>query len=304
MQCHFFAGIGGWPLALQLAGWPATRPVWTGSCPCQPFSSAGKQLGTADERHLWPVFANLIRECRPSVVFGEQVASAAGRAWLAGVFADLENMAYRRAGADLCAASVGAPHIRQRLFWVADTKNIGREQRHDFARTEGMPEQPERRGESSRLANTTGGQPRDGELQRSGIDGLRADGGRDLRSPADEKRTQDPAERMGDAFQSRLEGHPGHGDNGHQPGRIDAAATGPAPEAGGAMSGKTGGTSGNTSWSRFDLIPCADGKARRIEPGLAPLAHGIPARVVRLRGYGNAIVPQVAAEFINAYRLD
>ena len=81
MQCHFFAGIGGWPLALQLAGWPATRPVWTGSCPCQPFSSAGKQLGTADERHLWPVFANLIRECRPSVVFGEQVASAAGRAW-------------------------------------------------------------------------------------------------------------------------------------------------------------------------------------------------------------------------------
>ncbi|MFZ5832382.1 MAG: DNA cytosine methyltransferase, partial [Planctomycetota bacterium] len=39
-QCHFFAGIGGWPLALQLAGWPATEPVWTGSCPCQPFSAA------------------------------------------------------------------------------------------------------------------------------------------------------------------------------------------------------------------------------------------------------------------------
>ena len=78
-QCHFFAGIGGWSLALQLAGWPATRPVWTGSCPCQPFSTAGKQLGNADERNLWPIFFNLIRECRPDTVFGEQVANAIGK---------------------------------------------------------------------------------------------------------------------------------------------------------------------------------------------------------------------------------
>ena len=40
-QCHFFAGIGGWSAALRLAGWPDDRPVWTGSCPCQPFSAAG-----------------------------------------------------------------------------------------------------------------------------------------------------------------------------------------------------------------------------------------------------------------------
>ncbi|HUW45476.1 MAG TPA: DNA cytosine methyltransferase, partial [Dehalococcoidia bacterium] len=39
-QCHFFCGVAGWPLALQLAGWPDGRPVWTGSCPCQPFSAA------------------------------------------------------------------------------------------------------------------------------------------------------------------------------------------------------------------------------------------------------------------------
>lgn len=121
VQCHFFAGIGGWPLALQMAGWPSHVPVWTGSCPCQPFSAAGKGLGTADARHLWPVFAELIRACKPPTVFGEQVASKAGRGWLAGVFADLEGMGYSRAGADLCAAGVGAPHIRQRLFWVADS---------------------------------------------------------------------------------------------------------------------------------------------------------------------------------------
>lgn len=119
-QCHFFAGIGGWSYALRLAGWPDDRPVWTGSCPCQPFSSAGKQKGIDDERHLWPSFCRLIAECTPPVCVGEQVASRLGREWLAGVFADLEGLGYAVAGADLCAAGVGAPHIRQRLYWVAD----------------------------------------------------------------------------------------------------------------------------------------------------------------------------------------
>jgi hypothetical protein len=64
-QCHFFAGIGGWSYALRLAGWPDDRPAWTGSCPCQPFSAAGKQRGSEDERHLWPAFFRLISECRP-----------------------------------------------------------------------------------------------------------------------------------------------------------------------------------------------------------------------------------------------
>jgi len=124
IQCHFFAGIGGWSYALQLAGWPSDLPVWTGSCPCQPFSVAGKGRGIEDERHLWPVFAELIRQCQPPAVFGEQVASKAGRNWLAGVFADLEAMGYSRAGADLCAAGVGAPHIRQRLYWMAHSKSL------------------------------------------------------------------------------------------------------------------------------------------------------------------------------------
>ncbi|MFA7322299.1 MAG: DNA cytosine methyltransferase, partial [Dokdonella sp.] len=107
-QCHFFAGIGGWPLALRLAGWPDDRPVWTGSCPCQPFSGAGKRTGTADTRHLWPVFRDRIRVRKPPVVLGEQVASKAGRTWLAAVRADLEEMGYATGGADLCAAGIGA----------------------------------------------------------------------------------------------------------------------------------------------------------------------------------------------------
>lgn len=119
VQFHAFAGIGVWSHALRLAGWPDDRPVWTGSCPCQPFSLSGRRKGFADERHLWPEWFRLIRQCRPPTVFGEQVASPDGRNWLRVVFADLEELGYRTAGADLCAASVGAPHIRQRLYFVA-----------------------------------------------------------------------------------------------------------------------------------------------------------------------------------------
>lgn len=130
-RVHFFAGIGGWEYALELAGWPADRPVWTGSCPCQPFSSAGKRKAEADERHLWPEFRRLIAECRPPTIFGEQVESKDGRRWLAGVRTDLEALGYRFGAADLCAASAGAPHIRQRLYWVADTGRALLKQKRD-----------------------------------------------------------------------------------------------------------------------------------------------------------------------------
>jgi len=121
VQHHFFAGIGGWPYALGLAAWPGDRECWTGSCPCQPFSVAGKGAGTKDERHLWPAFRWLIAQRRPSTVFGEQVASKAGRGWIAGVQADLEALGYVVGRADVCAAGIGAPHIRQRLWWVAES---------------------------------------------------------------------------------------------------------------------------------------------------------------------------------------
>ncbi|MBT1426893.1 DNA cytosine methyltransferase [Dickeya dianthicola] len=124
-QCHFFAGIGVWSYALRRAGWPDSKPVWTGSCPCQPFSAAGKKGGVADERHLWPAFFHLIHQRRPDVVFGEQVASSDGRAWFDTVQNDMENVDYACAALDLCAAGVGAPHVRQRLFWVAHANSVG-----------------------------------------------------------------------------------------------------------------------------------------------------------------------------------
>ncbi len=116
-QCHFFAGVGGWARALDLAGWGGDRPIWTGSPPCQPFSSAGKGGGESDERHLWPEFFRLIAACRPAVVVGEQVANAVAHGWLDGVCRDLGSAGYSCGAVVLGAESVGAPHLRRRLYW-------------------------------------------------------------------------------------------------------------------------------------------------------------------------------------------
>ena len=108
-QCHFFAGIGGWSYALRLAQWPDDRPVWTGSCPCQPFSAAGKRIGFADERHLWPAWFHLITQRRPAIILGEQVASATQ--WLRLVRSDLEALEYAVGAMPIEAASA-MPSVR------------------------------------------------------------------------------------------------------------------------------------------------------------------------------------------------
>lgn len=129
-QCHFFAGIAGWAHALILARWPLEIPVWTGSCPCQPFSVAGRGARLADKRHLWPAFDWLIGECQPDLVFGEQVPNATD--WLDVVSGDLEGKGYTFGASVLGAHSVGAPHIRQRLFWVGHTDGPGLERWREY----------------------------------------------------------------------------------------------------------------------------------------------------------------------------
>jgi DNA (cytosine-5)-methyltransferase 1 len=199
-QFHAFAGISGWCEALRLAGWPANVSVWTGSPPCQPFSNAGRRKGARDERHLFPAWANLIAKCRPPVIFGEQVASVAGRKWLTTVRLTLEALGYAVGAADLCAASVGAPHVRQRLYWVANTDDERCESVH--------------------------AQLREGPAQ-------------------------------------------------HDLPQVD--------------------------WGSTPLLEGRDGIKRPIEPSAFPLVDRTPNRMVRLRGYGNAIVPMVGAAFIKAW---
>lgn len=299
-QCHFFAGIGGWSLALRLAGWPDDRPVWTGSCPCQPFSAAGKRTGTSDDRHLWPHFHWLIKQCRPVTVFGEQVASKDGLDWLDIVQADLENSDYTSGAVDLCAAGFGAPHIRQRLFWVANAKNY-RDRRDPgkvFRTNEELeafkkPGEDETRqrcdsGSVVRVAdaNNAGSQRREGVPERAnqcttGSDRL-VSGLANTKCEQREERIPRPGE-----------------SNQTERGGETIEPTGFCLSIG--MAGKFNNPNPtNGFWGAVDWLGCRDGKWRPVEPGTFPLADGIPARVVRLRGYGNAIVPQVAAAFIEA----
>lgn len=118
-QAHFFAGGGLWSVAARIAGFPDDRALWTGSCPCQPFSVAGKGKGVDDARHLWPHFHRLITACRPAIILGEQVSGKAGYGWFDGVRSDLEGEDYTCEAFDIPACSYNAPHIRQRLYWVA-----------------------------------------------------------------------------------------------------------------------------------------------------------------------------------------
>lgn len=155
-QCHFFAGIGVWSYALRQGGWPDSRPVWTGSCPCQPFSVAGVGSGFDDERHLWPFWFHLIEQCRPQVVFGEQVASKDGLSWLDLVHTDMEATGYAFAAFDLCAAGVGAPHARQRLYFVADADpdSLGLEAHTDESKVCIPPVVREVSGRSSEMGSS------------------------------------------------------------------------------------------------------------------------------------------------------
>ena len=307
-QCHFFAGIGGWSYALRLAGWPDDRPVWTGSPPCQPFSAAGAGKGQDDERHLGPHFAALVAAGRPDILFGEQVASAAvfGKvakksggapagepewAWLDDLSGRLEAAHYAVGASDIPAAGVGAPHLRQRTFFGAKRLDDPASPRHDgpvggaegLARNETWLRLSGAGRDDGGLADTYGGnasaerQQRSGQQrqqpQDSGIGGL-ADA--------------DNAERRADAAR-------GNDSNGAHPRGQEGASD---------LEGRGGNDwprADHGGWDAPDWLFCRDGKWRPVEPGTFPLAHGIPARVGRLRGYGNAIVPQAASAFVTAF---
>lgn len=298
-QCHFFAGLGGWIYALDLAGWPRDRPVWTGSCPCQPFSAAGKGAGFADERHLWPAWQHLIAQRKPPVVFGEQVASKDADAWIDLVHADVEGMGYAFGCIPFPAAGIGAPHIRDRNYWVAhaDGGNASAEREQ---RSWQQRQQPAHGG-AGRLADANGGQQQGVAVlrgnERNGADAGWPQGGRGAAACGEHVR-------LGNAPDESRERHtrgvlgteaPQHGSrlavDGRLLERLEHASAGMG----------AGASPLHGFWRDADWLGCTDGKWRPVEPGTFPLAHGIPGRVGRLRAYGNAIVPQAAAEFVAAF---
>ncbi len=319
-QCHWFAGIAVWSYALRRAGWPDDRPVWTGSLPCQPFSIAGKRAGTADRRYLWPEMFRFVRECRPITVFGEQVASPDGRAWLDAVSADLEGVGYRIGSVDTCAAGFGAPQIRQRLWWVADA--LG-ERRGGWSGLAGVPagpceDQPAGAGGAGRLADDGGGgcdsaragvSGEEGEARKNRHDavGRRGAGGVGHSavggSGARDGQSRTSGSALVAAGRSGVSGGMARADCGNGGASVssgdDNHGTQTGREEGDGEPAARSATSG--FWADADWLMCRDWKARPVEPGTCPLAHGVAGRVGRLRAYGNALCAPAAEAFVRAY---
>jgi DNA (cytosine-5)-methyltransferase 1 len=259
-QCHFFAGIGGWSLALRLAGWPDDRPVWTGSCPCQPFSAAGRRRGFADDRHLWPFLRTLVAERRPPILLGEQVATAAD--WLRLVRGDLVALGYAVGAMAIEAASAGADHLRDRYWFVGYADSAGlavgsiAEVERGNLRDQGPP--------AGAAADADGIGARDaGEALRA-----RQPGPRSVGAVPDDARDGRARQRL-----YAPPGRSGHDARGRDLRGVDAG---------------------------YAIVTGADGKARRVSAGVRLLVDGFPERVGVLRGFGNAIDPRPAAAFIRA----
>jgi len=307
-QCHFFAGIGIWSHALRRAGWPDDRPIWTGSCPCQPFSAAGQRKGISDERHLWPYWIKLIEQCHPTIVVGEQVASKDGLGWLDLVSTDLEASGYAFGASDLCAAGFGGAHIRQRLYFcaavlgagggvggVGNTFGIRRQFESDGIRSNAKRmgtsgQQPFKSGETGssefdRLADSDSGQ-RD---RIAGGEGCECDG-------------QTPGRKQGDSQPST---GCSTGDLADAPPELDnwTRITGKGRRIEYPNSGDIGNSDAPMlGRNPADWLLCRDGKWRPVEPGTFPLADAAPARVGRLRAYGNALDAETAAQFCEVVR--
>jgi DNA (cytosine-5)-methyltransferase 1 len=316
-QHHFFAGLGGWPRALRQAHWPDHRAVWTGSCPCQPFSLAGKRGGFADDRHLWPYWRYLIAVGRPAIVFGEQVASASQ--WLGLVRGDLEALGYAVGAIPIEAASAGADHKRDRYWFVGNDQSDGRsEGRAEHELRGGRPtvtgdggmehaariseREPDDEGNASAVSGkawpVSGGSSDNGSVANPEREGPFPGALTGVHSEQESRgaRHVDAQRRSSDGDLSDAE-------------RIGLRGQGPGEAAAAESQVQGANEQRQRFWTdtgavrdtgEYEWVLGADGKARRVKPGICLLVNGVPNRVAKLRAFGNAIDPRPAQAFIES----
>ena len=249
--------------------------IITGGFPCQPFSVAGSRKGTDDNRHLWPEMFRIIKEFKPRWVIGENVrgiVSIQDGLVFETVCTDLESEGYEVQTFNIPAVGVGAPHKRERIWIVANSRcSIRREQSSrnsesigsgTFKETERSTDTSEITGSSERtetMANSNTGNVEAGRERQGGIC-------REDTSEGQSNNATGSSEVMANTNSERQQ---------------EQCRPKSIQEEGNELECSSSQSGGNF-WD--------------IEPDVGRVVNGLPGRVHRLKGLGNAIVPQIAEE--------
>lgn len=258
--------------------------IVTGGYPCQPFSVAGKQLGKEDDRHLWPEMARIIRQCNPTWVLAENVAGHITMG-LDEVLSDLEGQGYSARPFVIPACAIGAPHRRDRVWIIAHNDrqhrsanerepNAKTDRRHKFGGIcEDVPDTKSNgNSQQTRKINATG----------SNVSGRQTEVWLKSR-----RRGEDVADTSGNGLQGQWE---------------DRGATGSVGLCGRARSDKVEDIREATK--RGELEPCLGGSLDGVsawldgswEDGIPRVSESEKGRAERLKGLGNAVVPQIVEQ--------
>jgi DNA (cytosine-5)-methyltransferase 1 len=310
--------------------------IITGGFPCQPFSVAGKQKGTSDDRHLWPEMFRIIQELKPRWVVGENVKGLVnlqdGMVFET-VCTDLEGEGYEVRAFNIPAAGVGAPHRRERIWIVAHAK------RYNKTDEIGRSDEEERRiqekhrqdDSSTRLTSRTSSirQSNNGyenashseseRLQRSrgqesggNVNGFQQDKERiksEIRGESERRSRAFGYENMENSrrtLQQRTELREKNEDevgegyaNQHQRSSSTSESDVANTESSDRHDNEAVTRDGGSSTQEiFGDGGSVSGESSwwHVEPDVGRVAHGIPGRIYRLKGLGNSIIPKIAEE--------
>ena len=251
----------------------------TGGFPCQPFSVAGKQRGKDDNRYLWPEMLRVIQEARPTWIIGENVAGIVNLA-LDQVCADLEGQGYEVEPIIIPACAVDAPHRRDRVWIVGHSKLDG-----------------------LTASKTSGGLFDQSEEQRGKVEKRESSGASCASSDVADTISLSEGGAHGSKEWGCVRGR--QDEDISQRNEMGSNSSDSSENVADTVSQR--GCGGNSEWQYAEDVGESSRHSRDnsrgvatwiAEPSVGRVANGIPNRSHRLKGLGNAIVPQVASEII------
>jgi len=286
--------------------------IVAGGFPCQPYSVAGKQKGTNDDRYLWPEMFRVITEVQPRWVVAENVRGIVNiqdGVVFERVCSDLENQGYQVQPFNIPAAGVGAPHQRERIWIVGHSKHYG-PLASEIERRNSQDDARSTEGENQAIESEGTSRPRDNEVmentrrtlrQGASIGGENENEIREEDANKSERSSETPANFMAnsESIGSR------------EPREFDQTQGSAESNATQLNSSSADGTHSNIEgsqgqWSEHELrkgeseTQISWPRRWEFEPDVGRVANGVQGRVHRLKALGNSIVPQIAEEIAKA----